>query len=48
MKNNIQFCDLSLPADSETLIWQKAKNVVCLEDIANFADDHPKWLSMTK
>lgn len=28
MKNNIQFCDLSLPADSETLIWQKAKNVI--------------------
>jgi len=28
MKNNIQFCDLSLPADSETLIWGKAKEVI--------------------
>jgi dTDP-4-amino-4,6-dideoxygalactose transaminase len=28
MKNNIQFCDLNLPSDSETLIWQKAKQVI--------------------
>ena len=28
MKSNIQFCDLRLPADSETLIWEKAKQVV--------------------
>jgi hypothetical protein len=28
MKSNIQFCDLSLPADSENLIWQKAKEVI--------------------
>ena len=28
MKSNIQFCDLSLPTDSETLIWEKAKEVI--------------------
>ena len=28
MKSDIQFCDLSLPADSETLVWQKAKQVI--------------------
>ena len=28
MKSNIQFCDLGLPADSETLIWKKAKEVI--------------------
>ena len=28
MKSNIQFCDLSLPVDSETLIWEKAKEVI--------------------
>ena len=28
IKSNIQFCDLSLSPDSETLIWQKAKEVI--------------------
>ena len=28
MKSNIQFCNLSLPADSEILVWQKAKQVI--------------------
>ena len=28
MKSDIQFCDLSLPSDSENLVWQKAKEVV--------------------
>ena len=28
MKSDIQFCNLSLPANSENLIWQKAKEVI--------------------
>ena len=28
MKSDIQFCNLCLPADSENLIWQKAKEVI--------------------